>query len=139
MPTWASWSSYDGFLPKEFHTRTGTTTVLNYLDSIPGTPRPERDDVEQLLLLLGLTAREVWRSVNLHDGEPQAGSPYYMKQNPIKTEDSAHEYMDQLYGLSPFEGFKAPPQGVKRKADGNVSGARYVVPHCLLQVIEATG
>jgi hypothetical protein len=138
MPTWASWSSQDGFLPANFHLKNGPKVVLEYLKTVPTTPPPNWDGMEQLLLLLGLTAREVWRSVDLHEGHPEDGSPDYLKNNLLTTEEHAHDYLEVLYGLSPFSGYKVPPKGLKRKADGNPSGARYVNPHCPSQVIEVT-
>jgi hypothetical protein len=137
MPTWASWDSQDVFLPADFHSKKGAKAILDYLKSLPTEPPLTRNALEQLLLLLGLTAREVWRSVEMHEGMPEANSPEYLKKNPLATEHDAHQYLKVLYEVSPFHGFKEDaPKGVKRRADGNPSGARYVIPQCLSQVIE---
>jgi hypothetical protein len=128
MPSWASWSSSAGFLPKEFHTEDGPNQVLKYLATLPIVPPLNRNGMEQLLLLLGLTSRDVWRSVELHWGEAENGCPQYVEQCPVATEREAKAYLKKLYGVPVLQAYKVPPKAVKRKADGTPSGARYVIP-----------
>jgi hypothetical protein len=109
------------------------TVVTDYVKTIPSHPPINHDGMEQVLLLVGLAAREIWRWVAMREGNPEQDSPAYIKKNPIGTDGQLDKYLTTLFDL-PF--YKVPAKGVKRKADKNPSGARYVVPQCLSQLLQ---